>query len=859
MTLNDFLSRLRKVKKNGAEYRALCPAHEDKQPSLSVTERDGKILVNCHTGNCSTAQIVAALGVELKDLFTQPLTPKIITAKPTIVAIYSYRDLQGKERYQRIRKSNKQFPQRQPNPQMPDGWQWNLQGIEQLPYKLPELHAALTANPAATIWFTEGEEDVHSLMRLGLTATSLKDWEFNQYLTPECHAVICLDHDVAGHNFARELWQKLDGAVATRRWLDLYDGTPLPSKHGPDVSDWLREGHTLTELLTLCEAAPLFPPEPDAAKPDTAQPADAPQPADAETQTLPTIADRYDMTPSGLYFVQTKMEEGKPRTKRTWLCEPLQVVALAHDTEQRAATRVVEFEGNGITHTLPIPNRWLNGEATECIELLLDCGLNMSLEKVEKRLLRNYLLQAKPERRALLLNQTGWHEGSYAWPDGPTHPTEAKDAPDILLPNLDKHANKFRVRGTLEDWRNNIARYCVGNSRLIFGVSAAFAACLLPLADEPAGGFHFQGTGGQGKSTALYVAGSVWGSGARHSGFIDTWRATANGLESLAESRNHALLCLDEISQANPHEVGEIIYALANGFGKSRMNKSLFASRQKEWQLLFLSTGEKTLETILQSVGKRLHSGQERRFVEVKADGGQNMGLFETLHEQDSPANLAKLLGEQSRQFYGTAARAFIQFVADQRDEVTETVKKWRKHWFDQIPKSTDGAVFSVVSRFALVAAAGELATIWGLTGWPEHTAWKVADRVFNEWLGERGTLGGLDARRGGQKVVSFLIQHGNTRFQSVHNSDGLSRVQNRVGFVDYTQEKNAVYYVLQQEFERELCAGFDHKAVAKWLHEHGHLLAGNEKGRLTAKHTLPEIGRQRVYAIQLSEKEATD
>jgi len=53
-----------------ANFPALCPAHADKNPSLSISERDGKILVHCHAG-CSQEAVCAALKTEARKLFPQ--------------------------------------------------------------------------------------------------------------------------------------------------------------------------------------------------------------------------------------------------------------------------------------------------------------------------------------------------------------------------------------------------------------------------------------------------------------------------------------------------------------------------------------------------------------------------------------------------------------------------------------------------------------------------------------------------------------------------------------------------------------------------------------------------------------------
>ncbi len=64
-----FLSRLDKVRKSGAGWTAPCPAHDDRNPSLSVKEgANGCVLVKCFAG-CSVDSICAALGLRMADLF----------------------------------------------------------------------------------------------------------------------------------------------------------------------------------------------------------------------------------------------------------------------------------------------------------------------------------------------------------------------------------------------------------------------------------------------------------------------------------------------------------------------------------------------------------------------------------------------------------------------------------------------------------------------------------------------------------------------------------------------------------------------------------------------------------------------
>ena len=188
----------------------------------------------------------------------------------------------------------------------------------------------------------------------------------------------------------------------------------------------------------------------------------------------------------------------------------------------------------------------------------------------------------------------------------------------------------------------------------------------------------------------------MFGAAINGRGFLETWRATSNGLEAVAESHNHSLLLLDEISQVNPHEVGEIIYSLSNGFGKSRMNKNISARRKTEWNLLFFSSGEKTLEQIMQGIGQRLFGGQEARFINIEADANTGHGLFEELHGFESSNELAKFLSSASKRYYGAAIRDFLQKVCDNRNIVEKSIKEARNVFTSKLTfQDTSGEVCS--------------------------------------------------------------------------------------------------------------------------------------------------------------------
>lgn len=72
MNIDNLLSRLKNVKPSGFnEYKACCPHHEDKSPSLSIKELpDDRILIYCFAG-CSPLEILNSIGMSFEDLYPE--------------------------------------------------------------------------------------------------------------------------------------------------------------------------------------------------------------------------------------------------------------------------------------------------------------------------------------------------------------------------------------------------------------------------------------------------------------------------------------------------------------------------------------------------------------------------------------------------------------------------------------------------------------------------------------------------------------------------------------------------------------------------------------------------------------------
>lgn len=85
MDLDVLASRLEGVKRVGSGFEALCPTHEDQNPSLSVNLGTKGIVMHCHTG-CRTDEIAAALEINLRDLFYHQ-SPEDTSHDRTVLAL----------------------------------------------------------------------------------------------------------------------------------------------------------------------------------------------------------------------------------------------------------------------------------------------------------------------------------------------------------------------------------------------------------------------------------------------------------------------------------------------------------------------------------------------------------------------------------------------------------------------------------------------------------------------------------------------------------------------------------------------------------------------------------------------------
>lgn len=247
--IKGVLARLKGVKKSGNGWVALCPAHDDKHPSLSISEgENGKVLLYCHAG-CSFEAISRAIGLD-RPMNGPPRRPD--SPFPDGARVWIYTDGDGREVMAVARldePTGKRFIQYRR-----DGLRW-VRGAPEPPRPCYALREVLAAPPERTIWVVEGEKCADAVRAAGGVATTSPagassagkaDWSWAKGR----RVCIIPDNDPPGWHYARKVAELCIQAGAEKVSIaDLAKHCKL--SEGEDIADVL----VTPELLRALEAA----------------------------------------------------------------------------------------------------------------------------------------------------------------------------------------------------------------------------------------------------------------------------------------------------------------------------------------------------------------------------------------------------------------------------------------------------------------------------------------------------------------------------------------------------------------------------------------------------------------------------
>ena len=518
----------------------------------------------------------------------------------------------------------------------------------------------------------------------------------------------------------------------------------------------------------------------------------------------------------------------------TWVCGPLYIEAQTFDGTGNNFGRLLRFKNTaGRWRDWAMPMELLRGDGTDLRGELLAMGLE--IDPNGRTTLARYLQERPPKKKVRCALQVGWCGAVFVLPDEVIGPDKAS----VIFQSGERGHEEHGQGGTLDGWRTEIAARAVGNPMMVIGLSAAFAGPLLQRTNSEGGGVHIFDDSSTGKSTILEAAVSTWGG----PNYKRSWRATANGMEGAAVLFNDCLLALDEISECDPREVGNIVYSLGNGRGKQRASRTGAARAVTHWRAFIVSTGERTIATTMAEGGHRSKAGQSVRLLDIP--GARLHGCFDLLHDQPSGAALSDAIKRAAANHYGRTGRGFLERLThDQRDfaarlEIIKGLPDFNRPDFEGQDKRAAG-------RFALLALAGELATEYGLTSWPEGEAIKAAVIGFGAWRSMRGR-GNDERRQILQRVSDFIERHGDGRFSSADDAHE-SQTRERAGW--WRDGQDGRLYLFTADGMREALKGFDFKRALDELEVCGAIPKAGADGKRAKPESIG--GRKvRVYEVR--------
>jgi len=224
------------AKQHADYWLAKCPAHDDKNPSLSISAgTDGRTLVKCHAG-CEPLQITAALGLTVEDLFA----PR---QSDDVVARYVYTDEAGSPLFRVSRTEQKRFFQER---WTGTSYVSGLSDTRRVLYHLPAVMDAVVRGDL--VYVAEGEKDADALTKAGVTATTAPmgagKWRDEyRWALASGHVVIVADKDAPGYAHAEKVAESLEGTAASVRVTQ--------AATGKDASDHLAAGHAPEDFVDV--------------------------------------------------------------------------------------------------------------------------------------------------------------------------------------------------------------------------------------------------------------------------------------------------------------------------------------------------------------------------------------------------------------------------------------------------------------------------------------------------------------------------------------------------------------------------------------------------------------------------------
>lgn len=312
----------------------------------------------------------------------------------------------------------------------------------------------------------------------------------------------------------------------------------------------------------------------------------------------------------------------------------------------------------------------------------------------------------------------------------------------ILHPNAKNHLPVEEKLGTLNLWKANVAPYALHSSRILLALCCGYSGFILNLLGIEGGGFHLWGMSSIGKTSSAYMLASLAGA---PKDVVVLWNNTDKGLEEIAVAHNDSYLVLDESKLLDKDLLTAAkvmqnrVYTLSGGKGKTR--SSMYENKVAEWQVSIFSTGECSLQQLAVSGKVERLEGENVRVIDVPADAGHGMGIFESLPEGIKSANeLVHAIKDATHSYYGSAKPAYLKrLVEDYQNEPVKLKRTLEKGIAFFLEKNNvdlnSGIKVRFAKRFAVAYVAGCVAIKYGVLPFTKQDILNGISKCYHDSL----------------------------------------------------------------------------------------------------------------------------
>jgi len=284
-----------------------------------------------------------------------------------------------------------------------------------------------------------------------------------------------------------------------------------------------------------------------------------------------------------------------------------------------------------------------------------------------------------------------------------------------------------------------LLKLLLGNPWLQFPTLIALSAPIVPLVNGEGGGFNYVGDSSAGKSTGGHVAWSIY-----HGGKYPSWNATANFITGQAIKFNASFLMLDEMAEASPETVKKTAFYLASGIDRGRADKRGQPREQRHFNVTYFSTGEFAADGIRKTL-----AGEDVRLCRIRVPDN----LIADRKHLATDGEFAEHLNKEAPQCWGHVGRKWIEWLVSQlqadRAALIAKIESYRKVFLEA--ESAEIAqrrqLGRVAQRYALIYAAGRLASEAEVIPWDLDGVMEAVQKPFNAHANDTGGLEGEEKR----------------------------------------------------------------------------------------------------------------